>query len=281
MLAKLRENKSHPTKNTKHRSFVSSETWFESKKTDPPVNSLKGFHRASVLVETFAATSETCSTGWGQRLALCMTLLPLSLLPQLLPTRLVRPPRHTSTCHPLLLASPFVAVALPFFYLSLPSLCSPPHPRSHSHPAGNATPLPCWWSEQQQQGGTAVTFRGGRCFSVPQFPPVKHEPCSLPRYSTWKSPGGRCHRAPQHHPQPPWRALPSSGPHQGSPLPPREDFALWQAAVLLSQLTWLLESSPERRYWSNTGCFVWAQYSAFSIICQSSLVVWKFVGLST
>lgn len=268
MLAKLRGNKSHPTKNTKHRRIVSLKTWFESKKTDPPVIRLKGFHRTSVLVETFATfatTSGTCSTGWGQRLSLCMTRLPLSLLPQLLPTWLVRPPRHTSTCYPLLLAVPI----FPFPVLSSTPLMAQ-HPPRPSHSSALLWAAAGWGcsdlDRSQMLLGALVsslqnTSHAGWLSKAHQSLLVKETtraspPAPLESFALFMSPSGL-----------------------SSPL--RKDFALWQAAVLLSQLTWLLESSPERRYWSNTGCFVWVQYSAFSIICQSSLVVWKFVGLST
>lgn len=181
MLAKLRGNKSHPTKNTKHRSFVSSKTWFESEKTDPHVNRLKGFHRAPVLVETFATTSETCSTGWGQRLALCTTLLPPPSPSSATATWLVRPPRHISTCHPLLLASPFVTVPLPLFpFPFLPSALH--HTPDHTALAAHPTVPPLCTTGGASSSRVGLQGPWEKCGASPclSFLPVKHKSPSLP-----------------------------------------------------------------------------------------------------
>lgn len=168
--------------------------------------------------------------------------------------------------HPLWLF-PFPSLPFPSFPLLSATPLITQQPTRQSHPSA----LLVEW---------AVALREVRCFSVPQFPPCKTRAILTASVKHIKVSGERTLSTPASPPTPLESFGLSRSPSRLSSLP-RNGFALWQAAVLLSQLTWLLKSSPERRYWSNTGCFVWVQYSAFSIICQGSLVVWKFVGLST
>lgn len=207
-------------------------------------------------------------SGWGQRLAICIILLPLSDTVHLAHETIQPHLRHLQHATPLSWAS-FMSVWLPFFPSPfLPSLLHHiPDCTTRWQLTLLVLPHPsiCWqalWpSREEQQGGTAVTLGKVRCFSGPQFLPCKRQvlfTASIKHFKVfwWMRP--RNTQASQLiRSQPPWRAFSASRPHQGSPLSP-ERILLFakQLSYYLTAAVSLSESSPERRYWSNADCFV-------------------------
>lgn len=123
-------------------------------------------------------------SGWGQRLAICMILLPLSFLPQVLPTWLMKPSSHISDMCNMPPPSPGILheCLTSLLSLSLPSLSSPPYSWLHNSLAAHTTNSPPSLhmlagtvAEQRRAAGTAVTLSKVRCFSEPQFLPCKRQ----------------------------------------------------------------------------------------------------------
>lgn len=135
-----------------------------------------------MLAETFPNTSEICMSEWGLRLSLCAMLFSLFLLPQLLPTCLVKPHSDTSSTCLLPLLCILHAYLPPLLFLSLPSHSSPPCPTSHNTPTLVMPPAPpsagrlCGQAENKQTRAAwwnCSDLDQSKCFSGLQFPPCK------------------------------------------------------------------------------------------------------------